>query len=66
MFLLGGLFVALVVGLIRAVNSPGSRFLIGMVGLGIAWFQWYNSDTSRSRRCAPGWSRHRRRRSCTR
>ena len=43
MFLLGGLFVALVVGLMYAM--PGYALIIGVVGLGIAWFQWYNSDT---------------------
>lgn len=43
MFLLGGLFVALVVGLMYAV--PKYAFLIGIIGLGVAWFQWYNSDT---------------------
>ncbi len=44
MFLLGGLFVAVVVGLI-AVAPPGWGFIIGLVALGILWFQWYNSDT---------------------
>jgi heat shock protein HtpX len=39
MFLLGALFVALV-----AVKSPGLSVLIGVAGIGIAWFQWYNSD----------------------
>jgi heat shock protein HtpX len=43
MFLLGGLFVALVVGLMYAM--PEYAFIIGIVGLGIVWFQWYNSDT---------------------
>lgn len=43
MFLLGGLFVALIVGLMYAL--PEYAFLIGVVGLGIAWFQWYKSDT---------------------
>ncbi|MGH3509551.1 MAG: zinc metalloprotease HtpX [Nocardioidaceae bacterium] len=47
MFLLGGLFVALIVGLMYAFgrNNYGIAFLIGVAGLGIAWFQWYNSDT---------------------
>jgi heat shock protein HtpX len=45
MFLLGGLFVAVIVGLMLAVRSPGLAMIIGFVGLGIAWFQWYNSDT---------------------
>jgi heat shock protein HtpX len=47
MFLLGALFVALVVGLMYAFSSrgPGLPLLIGLAGIGIAWFQWYNSDT---------------------
>jgi heat shock protein HtpX len=44
MFVLGLLFVGLIVGLIVAVDSPGLAMVIGFVGLGIAWFQWYNSD----------------------
>ena len=43
MFLLGGLFVALVVGLMYAM--PQYAVIIGIIGLGVAWFQWYNSDT---------------------
>ena len=34
MFLLGGLFVAVVVGLMYAVQSPGLSLLIGVAGLG--------------------------------
>ena len=45
MFLLGGLFVALVVGLMFAVQSPGLAVIIGFVGIGMAFFQWYRSDT---------------------
>ena len=48
MFLLGALFVALVVGLMYAGGSAfggGVAILIGIAGLGIAWWQWYNSDT---------------------
>ena len=45
MFLLGGLFVVLIVGLMLAVQSFVLSLLIGVVGLGIAWFQWYKSDT---------------------
>lgn len=45
MFLLGGLFVALVVGLMYAFRDTGVALLIGIAGLGIAWWQWYNSDT---------------------
>ncbi len=44
MFVLGLVFVGLIVGLIVAVDSPGLAMVIGVVGLGIAWFQWYNSD----------------------
>ena len=47
MFLLGGLFVALIVGLMFAFgrNNYSIAFLIGVAGIGIAWFQWYNSDS---------------------
>src|SRR4051812_8485649 len=48
MFLLGALFVALVVGLAYAGGSAfggGVAVLIGVAGLGVAWFQWYNSDS---------------------
>ena len=45
MFVLGGLFVAVIVGLIAVVDSPGLAMVIGVVGLGIAWWQWYKSDT---------------------
>jgi heat shock protein HtpX len=45
LFLLGGMFVAIVVGLMFAVNSPGLSLLIGVAGIGIAFFQWYRSDT---------------------
>jgi heat shock protein HtpX len=48
MFLLGALFVALIVGLMLAAQGSGYGGLapiIGIVGLGIAWFQWYNSDS---------------------
>jgi heat shock protein HtpX len=44
MFVLGLLFVGVVVGLMVAVNNAGIAMIIGVVGLGIAWFQWYNSD----------------------
>lgn len=44
MFLLGALFVGLVVGLMLAVRSPGLSLLIGIAGLGVAWWQWYSSD----------------------
>ena len=42
MFLLGALFVALVVGLMYAF--PSYAVIIGLVGLGVAFFQWWNSD----------------------
>jgi heat shock protein HtpX len=48
MFLLGGLFVGLVVVVMALFwSSFGAAFgiLIGVVGLGIAWGQWYYSDT---------------------
>jgi heat shock protein HtpX len=48
MFLLGALFVALIVTLMYAAGESGYGGLIpliGLAGLGIAWFQWYNSDT---------------------
>ena len=45
MFLLGALFVAIVVGLMFAVSSPGLAVLIGVAGIGVAFFQWYLSDT---------------------
>ena len=45
LFLLGALFVALVVGLMFAVDSPGLSSLIGLAGIAIAFFQWYRSDT---------------------
>ena len=47
MFLLGALFVALIVVLMYAAGASGYGGLapiIGIAGLGIAWFQWYNSD----------------------
>jgi heat shock protein HtpX len=43
MFLLGAVFVVLVVGL--GLIFPSYAILIGVVGLGIAWFQWYRSDS---------------------
>ncbi|GAA4757920.1 zinc metalloprotease HtpX [Nocardioides endophyticus] len=48
MFLLGGLFVALVVVLMSLFWSAGGvgiAVLIGVGGLGLVWFQWYKSDT---------------------
>jgi len=43
MFLLGALFVALVVGLAYAAGG-GLGILIGLVGIGVAVYQWANSD----------------------
>ena len=44
MFLLGALFVALIVGLMSPLSTAGLAPLIGIAGIGVAWFQWYNSD----------------------
>jgi heat shock protein HtpX len=57
LFLLGGLFVAVVVGLMLLVRGPFA-IVIGLIGLGVAWYQWYNSDTlalraMRAREVAP-------------
>lgn len=48
MFLLGALFVVLVVGLAYAggrYGGAGLAFIIGVAGVGVAWWQWYNSDS---------------------
>jgi heat shock protein HtpX len=45
MFLLGLAFVAIIALLIGLVNSPGLAVLIGLGGIGFAFFQWYRSDT---------------------
>ena len=42
MFLLGGLFVGLIVVLMYAL--PQYAFFIGLAGIGIAVYQWWNSD----------------------
>ena len=42
MFLLGALFVALIVSMMYVFSDLW--LLIGLAGLGIVWFQWYNSD----------------------
>ncbi len=44
MFVLGALFVALVVGLMYAV-PPGLAVVVGVAGIGVAFFQWWRSDT---------------------
>ncbi len=59
MFLLGALLVAFIAVLIGVFgNSPGLVLLIGGIGLGVVWFQWYKSDTfamkaMRAREVAP-------------
>ena len=45
LFLLGGAFVAIIVLLMAIVDSPGLAVVIGLIGLGVAWWQWYSSDT---------------------
>ena len=48
MFLLGGVFVALVVSLMAIFASNGGvgiAVLIGFAGIGVAIYQWYSSDT---------------------
>ena len=44
MFLLCALFVALVVGVMFAVDNPGISLLVGVTGIGIAFWQWWSSD----------------------
>ena len=47
MFLLGLLFVVLIAGLMAVAGSSGYGVLIpfiGLAGIGVAVFQWYNSD----------------------
>jgi heat shock protein HtpX len=44
MFLLGGLFVALVVLAVYFAGG-GLGFIIGIAGIGFAFFQWWRSDT---------------------
>lgn len=43
LFLLGALFVALVVGLIYALPAQYAPF-IALAGIGVAFYQWYTSD----------------------
>jgi heat shock protein HtpX len=57
LFVLGGLFVAVIVGLMLLVRGPFA-ILIGVIGLAIAWYQWYKSDSlalraMRAREVAP-------------
>jgi heat shock protein HtpX len=45
MFLLGALFVGLVVTLMFIFgDSPGMVVLIGLAGIGVAFYQWWSSD----------------------
>src|SRR5690242_8011482 len=44
MFLLGALFVGIIAILI-AIMPVGWAPFIAIIGLGVVWFQWYNSDT---------------------
>ncbi|HWM72382.1 MAG TPA: zinc metalloprotease HtpX [Nocardioides sp.] len=44
MFLLGAVFVGLIVGLMYAFRGSGIAILIGIGGIGFAIYQWYNSD----------------------
>jgi heat shock protein HtpX len=44
MFLLGALFVALIVALMFVFRGTGFAVLIGLVGIGFAVYQWYSSD----------------------
>ena len=48
MFLLGGVFVALIAALMAIFASNGGvgiAMLIGLAGIGVAIYQWYSSDT---------------------
>src|SRR6476646_8860078 len=42
MFLLGAIFVAFIVAMMFVF--PNWAYLIGIAGIGIAWYQWYSSD----------------------
>ncbi len=46
LFLLGALFVALVVAVMFVASSQGATWwpLIGLAGIGVAVYQWWNSD----------------------
>jgi heat shock protein HtpX len=43
-FLLGAVFVALIVVVMLILPAQYAPF-IALIGLGVAWWQWYNSDT---------------------
>src|SRR6478735_6937457 len=42
-FLLGAIFVGVIAVLIAIL--PQYAFFIALIGLGVVWFQWYNSDS---------------------
>ena len=44
MFLLGALFVALVVTLMFLADSTGLATIIGLAGIAVAFYQWWSSD----------------------
>ncbi len=44
MFLLGALFVGLVVVVLSYVRSPGGAVVVAVVAIGIAFWQWWSSD----------------------
>ncbi|MET1037625.1 MAG: zinc metalloprotease HtpX [Aeromicrobium sp.] len=44
MFLLGALFVGLVVLVISYVNSAGGAVMVAVIAIGIAFWQWWSSD----------------------
>lgn len=45
MFLLGALFVALVVTVMTFVRSTGGAVLVAVIAIGIAFWQWWTSDS---------------------
>src|SRR5687768_17909081 len=47
LFLLGALFVGLVVAVMFVASSQGAQWwpLFGLAGIGVAVYQWWNSDT---------------------
>ncbi len=44
MFVLGGLFVVVIVGAILLTKSAGLALIIGVAALGFVWWTWWNSD----------------------
>jgi heat shock protein HtpX len=45
LFLLGGLYVALVAVVLLYVRSPGGAVVVAAVAIGIAFWQWWSSDS---------------------